>query len=136
MSKPNHIIEIGDSLAIEFGFTAENFDGYLWRDGKRILVSMVIATLFVIAGIPLGGWAIFTMWKWVIVERMGLLPQITMGTALGLQCLIGYLTMHTNTAAREPAADDIEFAVRAFLDTIVLPFVYVGFTWLVLRLFA
>lgn len=42
--KPNKgIIELDSEFAKTIGFTSDKFDGYLWYDGKRILISMIIS---------------------------------------------------------------------------------------------
>ena len=39
----NSIVEIGSPLANELGFTADKFDGYLWRIDNEIVISLIIS---------------------------------------------------------------------------------------------
>jgi hypothetical protein len=39
----NHIIQLDDPFAKEIGFTSDKFEGYLWRDGDRVLVSFIVS---------------------------------------------------------------------------------------------
>lgn len=39
----NHIVELNDPFAQAIGFTSDKFEGYLWRDGSRILVSFIVS---------------------------------------------------------------------------------------------
>jgi len=37
----NGIINIDTPMAKQIGFTGDKFDGYLWKDGKRIIISFI-----------------------------------------------------------------------------------------------
>ena len=39
----DHIIELDDPFARTVGFTSDKFDGYLWRNGQRIMISLIIS---------------------------------------------------------------------------------------------
>lgn len=40
---PEGIIQPGDELAMNIGFSADRFDGYLWKEKGRIMISMIIS---------------------------------------------------------------------------------------------
>lgn len=39
----DHIIELGDPLANDFGFTSELFEGYLWIKDNMITISLILS---------------------------------------------------------------------------------------------
>lgn len=41
--KQSYMIELDTEEAKKYGFTSDKFDGYLWRDGQRILVSFIMS---------------------------------------------------------------------------------------------
>jgi hypothetical protein len=43
MTGIDHRIDLDDSLARNFGFTSDKFDGWLWRKDREIIISFIVS---------------------------------------------------------------------------------------------
>lgn len=85
--------------------------------------------VILIASVILSGFVLQLLWSWFVVPTFDA-PSLTIPAAIGLSCVVTYLTNEGNTANQQKENMD-EAVIRLLTFAIGRPVMYLGIGWVI-----
>lgn len=107
-----------------------------YKEGEAVIGCLVVVlTIFLLpVSYLLNGWVLSILWGWFVVPYFEWAPILTVGQAIGVAMVVGFLTYHMGTKGCRDDRDQAEKTIdvlSSIIGWILHPLITLGVGWIV-----